>query len=205
MQSASAPKSHIVITDQFEEELQALQHAISPLRSVIYKEDELLVEHARAIIAEAYLAEKESKYLIIVAHTLSSIAQNVLLKLFEEPPQHIFFIIITSSKSALLPTVRSRLPVVHKTQANEQGTITLGLKALDLESMYQFVKAHERLKGLEAHQLLDDLMHHATVVESLLLTKKQCEAFELAFELVLKHARFQTVLLALLGTFLKRL
>ena len=55
-------------------------------------------------------------FIIDMAETLNEQAQNALLKILEEPPQAILFILITKSVSSLLETVRSRcvhLPLVE--------------------------------------------------------------------------------------------
>lgn len=46
---------------------------------------------------------------VIVTSSLTSEAQNALLKLFEEPPTETTFYLIVPSESGLLPTLRSRL------------------------------------------------------------------------------------------------
>jgi DNA polymerase III gamma/tau subunit len=45
---------------------------------------------------------------VVYAHTLTEQAQNALLKITEEPPQHSRIILITDSIHPLLPTLRSR-------------------------------------------------------------------------------------------------
>lgn len=46
------------------------------------------------------------------AETMNSAAANSLLKILEEPPPSVYFILVTSKSKSLLPTIRSRCSVV---------------------------------------------------------------------------------------------
>ena len=50
---------------------------------------------------------------IEAAHKMNFQTQNALLKLLEEPPANVYFILITESPDRLLPTVRSRTRGLH--------------------------------------------------------------------------------------------
>jgi len=53
--------------------------------------------------------EMEYRFIIISdAHLMNEQAQNALLKNLEEPPERIIFILISSNKNKLLPTIQSR-------------------------------------------------------------------------------------------------
>ncbi len=52
-------------------------------------------------------------FIIDMAHTMTVEAQNALLKILEEPPKGVFFILLSQNSSALLATVRSRAPVLR--------------------------------------------------------------------------------------------
>ena len=83
-------------------------YVLSRLTTPIVKtffEDEFKVEHAAAVIREAYIAEERGKGILLCAASYNIYAQNALLKLLEEPPRNIVFTIITRSKNALLPTI----------------------------------------------------------------------------------------------------
>jgi DNA polymerase-3 subunit delta' len=51
-------------------------------------------------------------FIIRQAHTMTTEAQNALLKILEEPPKGVFFFLLCENASLLLPTVRSRAPVI---------------------------------------------------------------------------------------------
>lgn len=51
------------------------------------------------------------KYLVVIldeCHMLSTSAQNAFLKILEEPPDRVIFMLITTNSEKLLPTIRSR-------------------------------------------------------------------------------------------------
>lgn len=52
-------------------------------------------------------------YIIREGDLLTEAAQNALLKTLEEPPEYAVFIIITTNRSIMLPTVQSRSLLVH--------------------------------------------------------------------------------------------
>lgn len=60
----------------------------------------------------------DKKIFIIAADNITSEAQNSLLKIFEEPTVDTHFFIISSSKSILLPTLRSRLVIISHHSTN---------------------------------------------------------------------------------------
>ncbi len=62
-------------------------------------------------------------FIIDMAHTMTTEAQNALLKILEEPPKGVFFILLSQNASALLATVRSRAPVL-RLQTFENGELS---------------------------------------------------------------------------------
>lgn len=72
---------------------------------------EIMVDQIRAVTADAAILPNEASckvYVIPEAQRMNGEAQNTILKVLEEPPQHIRFILCTDSAGSLLPTVRSR-------------------------------------------------------------------------------------------------
>lgn len=69
------------------------------------------VEQVRGIREQAYIAPGEADCRIFVikyADKLSAACQNALLKILEEPPANVYFILLCENLRAMLQTVRSR-------------------------------------------------------------------------------------------------
>lgn len=193
----------IWITDRIEERAREFEENLLPLRSVTFLRDDFKIEDAKEVIAEAYKSEENTKTLILGAKSFTVPAQNALLKILEEPPRNIVFILIAPNKSTFLPTVRSRLSLSQESTKRDYPPLSIELEKLDLAGMFAFVKEHERLKKHEAKALVEQLAHQALHVEHLSLTSTQLEGFEKALRMVELNARFQSVLVMLLMNFLK--
>lgn len=73
--------------------------------------DNILVEQVRELSEDVSIRPHiydRKIYIIKNAEKMNANAQNAFLKLFEEPPEYVSFILIVSDISALLPTIRSR-------------------------------------------------------------------------------------------------
>ncbi|WP_089950160.1 DNA polymerase III subunit gamma and tau [Lentzea xinjiangensis] len=69
------------------------------------------VEDARDLRDKAFYAPAESKYRVFIideAHMVTTQGFNALLKIVEEPPDHLIFIFATTEPDKVLPTIRSR-------------------------------------------------------------------------------------------------
>ncbi len=97
------------------------------------------IESVREITDSAYILPNDLDvkiYIIKDAEKLTVQAQNALLKIFEEGPGSVYFILLTAAPSNLLPTVRSRAPEI-KTEIFSDKVLTALLaenvkKAADL-------------------------------------------------------------------------
>lgn len=75
------------------------------------KKKNVAVGQIRELIQSVYVKAQNANcriFIIDKAETMNLNAQNALLKILEEPPANIYFILITNSAVALLETVRSR-------------------------------------------------------------------------------------------------
>lgn len=193
----------ILITPDVEERTKEIEASLSPQRVVTFLRDDFKIEDAKEVIAEAYKSEESIKTLILGAKSFTVPAQNALLKILEEPPRNIAFILVAPNKSTFLPTVRSRLSLKKEETVREYEPLGIELGKFDLSSLFAFVKEHEKLKKHEAKELIERLAYHAIRIEGLALSETQLESFDKALRLIELNARFQSVLLMVLINFLK--
>ena len=69
------------------------------------------VDDARELRDKAFYAPAEAKYRVFIvdeAHMVTTQGFNALLKIVEEPPEHLIFIFATTEPEKVLPTIRSR-------------------------------------------------------------------------------------------------
>lgn len=75
------------------------------------------IEQMRSIIKDSYILPNEANAKVYVFeeadNRLTDIAQNSFLKLLEEPPQNVYFILLCESAQKLLVTILSRCTVVR--------------------------------------------------------------------------------------------
>ena len=200
----SLPKSHILISQNIEESCLEYQELLKEYRVVPFLREDFKVEDSRAVIAEAYISEDKTKYIILAAKSFNNVSQNALLKALEEPPRNIEFILISSSKSMFLPTIRSRLPMTIKKSEKFVQEVDISLKGLDLMQLFNFIKANDRLKKYDAKLLIEALYFQGSVNESMVFNQTQLDAFDTAYRLIDLNGRFATILTMLLMTFLPK-
>jgi DNA polymerase-3 subunit delta' len=156
--------SGIIITHQSDKvmaelEAQRSTELFTIIRSLDAKDKpkEFLVEHAQEAIAKAYIASEGLNYIILIAPRFSDIAQNRLLKVIEEPPKNKAFIIITESKSALLETIQSRMPVTVLNDMQSKKPFSLDIENLNLAKVYEFVQENSRVTAVECKALVEKI------------------------------------------------
>ena len=89
-------------------------HADILIYSVEDKPKAFKVDIVREIRGKAYIIPNEADRKVFIlenAHTMGVEGQNAILKILEEPPSFVNFIMLCSSKSGFLPTVLSRATV----------------------------------------------------------------------------------------------
>src|SRR6201995_5984794 len=71
------------------------------------------VDDARELRDKAFYAPAESRYRVFIideAHMVTTQGFNALLKIVEEPPEHLVFVFATTEPDTVLPPIRSRPP-----------------------------------------------------------------------------------------------
>jgi|GEM_PF-215074 len=141
------------------------------------------LEDAKLAIEKAYMASEVETVIILAAKEFSIEVQNKLLKVIEEPPPRVNFTLLVSSKAALLPTIRSRLPVVVLREKQEREVFELDVVHLDLASVYAFVQKHKRLVDkADAKSLVEKISLEAMESQRFDLDEKTLQLFHNAFK-----------------------
>jgi len=90
----------------------ACQKAVPPDLTVLGADGAAIpVDAIRRLREEAFLLPNESAYRVMIlvgADNMRHEAQNALLKILEEPPAHVLFILTCDSRTAMLSTIQSR-------------------------------------------------------------------------------------------------
>lgn len=84
------------------------------------------VASIREIRSDAYILPNEAEkkaYLILNCDKMLSQAQNAFLKVFEEPPKDVTFILTCKSSTSLLETIRSRARILSLFPADENEAV----------------------------------------------------------------------------------
>lgn len=161
-----------------------LEHAteenIPDLKLIEQEEGKIKIEQIRALqekISEKPIISNKKIYIINNADTMTKEAQNCLLKTLEEPPEYAILILIATSESAILSTIKSRCmkilfqPIEQETLKQclekqdiqvtpvlleiSQGSIEKALKLYKYSD--KFAKIEEVFSNIENKQLLDVL------------------------------------------------
>lgn len=196
--------SFIAIAQDLEAFKEELEQTYTNHRKVFFFKDDFLVDDAKAVIAEAFIAESSQKIIALGAKSFNLICQNSLLKILEEPPRNIVFIVCVPTKTALLPTIRSRLPI--KIFHTEFHAIQSGLNflKLNIKDIYDFLKTHQRIDKREAAALIEAITKEA-LSSGIHLHDEDLTLFGTLLQLANLHSRPQVLLSTQLLTILKRI
>lgn len=152
-------------------------------RITITEKKNFSIDDAKLAIEKAYMSSEVETIIILAAKEFSIDVQNKLLKVIEEPPPGVSFILMVSSKAALLPTVRSRLPVAVLREKQESEAFELDMAHLDLVSVYDFVQKHKRLiDKTAAKSLVERISTEAIKSQRFDLDEKTLQLFYNAFK-----------------------
>ena len=196
--------SRILICKNTEKAKESIGELYASARHLIYEKEDFLLEDAKELVKEAYIAEASLKYLIVFAKNYRVEAQNALLKILEEPPLNIVFILCAASKTAFLPTIRSRLVIDELPYEQEKIHSGLSLKKLELADIYTFVQAHQNLDKNSLKELVQAIVYEAYHEEGLLFSEKELSHFHKLIHLSELNTRSQTILISLLLCIMQR-
>ena len=154
-------QSSIIVTQEPYKALERLKELKRDEKFTIIDSEnrEFLIEDATEAISKAYIADEVKEFIILIAPRFSIISQNRLLKILEEPPPNKEFILITKSKSSILPTVKSRLPTIlyDNSRKIKEERLPLDIDNLDLKEIYEFAQKHRRISAEECKEIIEKI------------------------------------------------
>ena len=84
------------------------------------------VEHIKTLMEQTRIPPQTGRYKVFIideVHMLSTAAFNAFLKTLEEPPAHVIFVLATTEKHKILPTILSRCQIYDFERMTVRGTI----------------------------------------------------------------------------------
>lgn len=168
-----------------------------------YESSEILIDDARAAIDEAYIAENSLKTIVLMGQKFRMEAQNTLLLVLEDSPKNIEFILVSGSKSAFLPTIRSRLAIINKLEKVEIPEVELNFKKLSFHDINAFLKekvALEKKGDLSKEELLK-LVHSivkTSILQGIKFSSSELEYINKLFVLANLNTKARAILTPLL-------
>jgi len=195
-------KSTLLIVNDIDKSVEELRstlpiHSMRIIRNEEEGKNEFLIAQANKTIKEAYIATSEIKYIILCANSFRVEAQNSLLKVLEEPPRNIVFIIITTSKNSILPTILSRVAVKYQKTKKVLHEFKLNLAKLELKDLYIFLKENQRVNKNDAKEIVESIIYSINK-NNIKLTQKELHSFSRAMKLLELNSRPINVLTTLL-------
>jgi DNA polymerase-3 subunit gamma/tau len=96
------------------------------------------VDNIRSLVEQVRFQPQNGRYKVIIldeVHMLSSAAFNAFLKTLEEPPAHAIFILATTEKHKVIPTILSRCQIFDFKRITISGAVTQLLKICEKEGI----------------------------------------------------------------------
>lgn len=178
------------------------KHEINPFDISLIEKDSTVkqnvnsigIDDVKQIQKKVFLKPLKSKFKAVIvedAHLLTTEAQNALLKILEEPPEHTLLILGADTKDALLPTIRSRCQIL------ELKTELLELTTRERNSITQFL---EQLPGMtigeklkRAELLAKDKDKAIEWVEKVIIVMREVLLEEVARDMHDIHGTYDTL------------
>lgn len=138
------------------------------------------VDNMRALIESSYLLPIESDkkfYIIDEAHMLSKSAFNACLKIMEEPPKHVHFIMATTEPQKIIETIRSRSIHLHF-KSIHHSILSAYLKKI---LRYDEVEIDDQAAELVAHIAEGSIRDALNILTKLCITFGKHITYELVF------------------------
>ena len=148
----------------------------------ISAKDTLLVEDSKLAIEKAYISSDVQTIIILASKEFTPLIQNKLLKVIEEPPARVDFILLTQAKAMILPTIRSRLPMKILKSKELEIVFDLDVDQLNLKTVYAFIQEHKRINTIEAKEIVQRVAIAVMRSERFVLDSGTLQLFHNAFK-----------------------
>lgn len=196
-------RSRIILTHHFDTALELVCASLDKNFVRIFRTEEFKIEDAHQVITEAYIASDQKKTLCILANSYNIFAQNALLKILEEPPNNIEYILFAKNKNSFLNTIRSRLQIEDKREKVARESLEIDINQMKLEDIYNFLKketdeTQEMIKQKIQALLFDS--YKAGVV----FGQQELESFDAAILANINYQRSSYIFLPLLLMILQK-
>ena len=158
---------------------------------IIFEDNELKLPLVKEIKEESYKTTNKEKIILIKAINLRIESQNAMLKLLEESPDKVRFFILTTSKYALLDTIRSRVEIKNINFEIPKIDININVDRLTTKDIYETLK-----KDISKNELKIYIQELFKKIKS--PNQRVLDNFELAIKLVDLNSDKQALLSLLL-------
>lgn len=174
----------IHITQDFTQLIEELILGYEEQYIEVFEREDFKIDDAKEVIAQSYLTREKESLIILAANKYNHAAQNALLKILEEPPSKIQFILIAKNKNALLPTIRSRMRIITHKHSFYLPPFALNVKRLSLQEIYHFCKQNDsKAPSKEETKLQIESLLFALNEAKIKLTQRELKLFDTAIML----------------------
>ena len=174
----------IHITQDFTQLIEELILGYEEQYVEVFEREDFKIDDAKEVIAQSYLTREKESLIILAANKYNHAAQNALLKILEEPPSKIQFILIAKNKNALLPTIRSRMRIITHKHSFYLPPFALNVKRLSLQEIYHFCKQNDsKAPSKEETKLQIESLLFALNEAKIKLTQRELKLFDTAIKL----------------------
>ena len=175
--AALACQSHVSLPCGACESCQKVLKDLSPDVIYIRKDSdkkEFTVNLIREIKDSLYIAPNELEkrvYILEETETMNASAQNAFLKMLEEPPSYVIFLLLCSNTENLLETIKSRAPILYterlpdaeiRSHLLEHSPRARDLEASDTGKLQKLILAADGSIGV-AMELCEESEKHASL------------------------------------------
>ncbi|SFZ98448.1 DNA poymerase III subunit delta' [hydrothermal vent metagenome] len=172
-----------IISPNMKEILDPQENLQAPvgIQRVVTETSNFRLPDAKTAIEKAYMTSVERTIIVLAAKSFTADVQNKLLKVIEEPPANKVFILITESKSAILTTIKSRIPIVVLNEEKIEDDLGLDLTQLSLATAYEFIQQHKRTDSKTMKRIVERISSEAIKSDKYDLDEKTLSLFSSSY------------------------